>query len=138
MQVFKTFEVFGHLTVGGLVFLGYRNTVTVVLEDKHYGQFFVGGAVNGFVNVAFGDGAFALTADDNGIFLAVCLYGASHTAGVQGMVTGTAAHVVDVPLGLGKVVRHVSAATSHIGVSRNRSEERRVGKECRSWWGAYE
>src|SRR5205823_13018164 len=65
------------------------------------------------------------------------LLAACELAGALGLVLGIWSPWVGVAAGIGLVIYFVGAVASHLrvgDVKGMRSEERRVGKECRDWW----
>ena len=64
---------------------------------------------------------------------------AANLAGCFGLKTGVATAMVDYPVGelIDCAVRSMQVKPFYRHFAHNRSEERRVGKECRSRWSPY-
>ncbi len=122
LQVLEALEVRCRIRIGRLVGLGHRYSVFIVLEHEDHRQFLVGGSVNGFVNIAFRGGRFALRTDGH-TTSAVTFNSPGHPHGMQGMVAGTGGNIVDVPFRFGKVVRHMAAAAGNIVFLRQAVED---------------
>src|SRR3990172_135882 len=82
-QVFKTGEIVGHLSVGSLIGLWNRYSVTVILDYKNNRQFFIRGTVYGLLHITFRNRRFTHRANRDPLVF-IFLHGPAHANCMEG------------------------------------------------------
>ena len=122
-------EVVRGVEVGGLVALGDRNPVGVVLHDEDDRQFLARSAVDRLGEVALGGRGLADRTEHDRL-LAVGLDRAGEARRVLRVARDAGRHALDADGRLGEVVRHVAAARGDVGRLRHAVQEDLLGGQA--------
>ena len=130
LDVLVAGEVVRGVEVRGLVALGHRDAVPVVLHDEDDRELLVGGAVERLGEVALRERRLAHRGEHDR-FLVVGLDRPGEARGVLGVVRHARRHVLDPDRGLGEVVGHVPAARGDVGRLRRAVQQDLLGGQAR-------